>query len=164
MKTLAFALAAFAGLAATPAQAQDKELTGEQVSAMIRFAMPTLLDTTYTKCGNRFAADGYMRSNRTALTAKFTAGSQAYWPAAKSGLESFAGDDAGLFGAMPDDALQPFVLAMIGQMVAKEIKPDNCGTIENIMRELDPMPADNVARLIGTIYQAASNGKAPRRG
>lgn len=158
------AVAAATAMAPQTAQAQQANLTGEQVTSMVRFAMPTLLRTTYTTCANTFAANGYMVANREALTAKFSAGSQAHWPKAKAGLQSFAGDEGALFGTMPDEALQPFVLAMIGQMVAKEITPDSCGTIENIMRELDPMPADNVAGLIGAIFHAASKERQGNRG
>lgn len=158
MKIIVLTLAALGSVITLPAQAsptQNADMSAKQVSAMMRFAMPTLLESAYTKCSRSFVAGGYMATNRSRLMNKFTDGSAAYWPVAKGAISSFAGpDNAQLFQAMPDQALKPFVLAMVSQTVSQEMKVENCPLIEDIMEQLDPMPADNVAELAGIAFDA----------
>jgi hypothetical protein len=56
---------------------------------------------------------------------------------------------------LPDDALRPFVDALVGQMIAKEIKGDSCGKIERMLELVSPLPTENVGGLIAFIAEVA---------
>jgi hypothetical protein len=42
---------------------------------------------------------------------------------------------------------------MVGQMIAGEIKPENCGKIERAIELLDPLPAENYVGLVTFIIE-----------
>ena len=71
-----------------------------------------------------------------------------------------AGDMSAMLEMMGDEALRPFVDSLIASMVAQEIKPDSCGDIERGLEILDPLPAENVADLIGFAVEMAQRDKA----
>ena len=63
--------------------------------------------------------------------------------------------DSAMLAEMPDDALKPFVTALLQQMVATEIKPAQCVDVERGLELIDPLPADNIAGLIGFMVEMA---------
>jgi hypothetical protein len=69
-------------------------------------------------------------------------------------------DMGAMLAALPEDALRPFVDALVGQMIAGEIKPDSCGKIERGLELLSPLPAENVGGLVAFIVEL-SNRKSP---
>ena len=152
------ALAGFASLAAllgSPAAAQ--ELTAQEVAPAIRYALPLMLEGVRNSCAPVLDSSGYLAKNGSRLDAKFSQGSDAYWPDAKQALMAFGGEemgaDAAMFTAMPDEVLQPFVDTMLVQLIAKEIKTDSCADVERGMELLDPLPAENIAEIVGFIVE-----------
>ena len=63
-----------------------------------------------------------------------------------------------LFEVMGDAELRPFVNSLIGNLVAQEIKTDDCLAVERGLEILDPLPADNVAQLIGFLVEMGQRG------
>jgi hypothetical protein len=164
------ALAALAS--ATAAQAQQKAcIEPADMTDAIIYAMPIAYDAAQTACANRFAANGFMAREGDAWVAGYRDGQDKAWPGALRVLKTFMADDAANKGkgddmsaiitALPEDALRPFVDAMVGQMIAKEIKPDSCGTIERAVELLSPLPGENVGGLVAFILEMDKKGKQP---
>lgn len=153
----ALAGAALMGSAPSMAQPAGLDLDPAQVAAASRYALPIAFDGYMRKCQTNLAASGYARTNARSLRAKFAAGSNAAWPAAKSALVAMASKDGGdmtaVFEMMGDEALRPFVDAAIEGMVSEEIKTKDCADIERGLRILDPLPADNVAEMVGFLFE-----------
>ncbi len=163
MKLTGFLLAGLAAVA-VPATAQAPakpvpQLDPREVSSAVRYAMPLALQGVYSTCGAALPAQGYLRSNRADLTTRFAQASEGQWSGARSVIMQFmdreGGNDVSFMRDMPDDALKPFVDAMVTQLVAKEIKPAQCTDIERIMEQLDPLPAENLANLMGVVIDLA---------
>jgi hypothetical protein len=164
---------AFAALAsATAAQAQQTAcIPPADLTDAIIYAMPIAYDAAQTACANRFAADGFMTREGDAWVAAYRDGQDKAWPGALRVLKTFMDNDAAAKGksdnlsaiitALPDDALRPFVDAMVGQMIAKEIKPDSCGTIERVVELLSPLPGENVGGLVAFMLELDDKGKQP---
>lgn len=157
---------------ATVAQAQQKAcIPPADLSDAIVYAMPIAYDAAQTACANRFAANGFMAREGDAWVAGYRDGQDKAWPGALRVLKTFMADDAANKGkdddmsaiitALPEDALRPFVDAMVGQMIAKEIKPDSCGTIERAVELLSPLPGENVGGLVAFILEMDKKGKQP---
>lgn len=166
----ALALAALAS--ATAAQAQQKAcIPPADLADAIIYAMPLAYDAAQTYCANRFAAGGFMAREGDAWVAGYRDGQDKAWPGALRVLKTFMANDAATKGkgddmtaiitALPDDALRPFVDAMVGQMIAKEIKPDSCGTIERAVELLSPLPGENVGGLVAFVLELDKKGKQP---
>ena len=63
--------------------------------------------------------------------------------------------DPAMIAGMPDEALKPFVVAFLQQMVATEVKPEQCLDIARGLELIDPLPADNIAGLIAFMVEMA---------
>lgn len=154
-------LASFAAMAAllhTPAANAAANSTAciseAEVSGLAIYAMPSLLDGVGGICAEHLSPDGFLASNGVQLADNYTELSQSSWPLAKSGLMKFIGDDSGdlaMFAELPDEAVRPFVDAIIIQKITGEIKPGDCSRIERGIRILAPLPPENTGELIGFI-------------
>lgn len=164
MTTISKALLASLGLlAAAPLAAQPADLDPQTVSAAARYALPLAFDGFLTTCSAELDENGYALSNEGRLTAKFSDGVDAAWPQAKTALMQLGGDQgdgmSDLIGMLDDEQLRPFVDGIIETMVAGEIKVKDCANIERGLEILDPLPADNVAELVGFLFEMGVDGR-----
>ena len=166
-------LAAIAAAAALflPATAQAEEMSPAAVQAAVRYSLPHLLSGVRASCGPKLSANGYLATQGDALLARFSQGSEAAWPAAKTALMQLGAKEekgmGAMLGKMPDSALKPFVDATISSMVATKIKPAQCGDVERGIELLAPLPPENVAGLVGFIFEMKERedkGKARQGG
>lgn len=162
MKRFQFAVAAVLTASTTfgalPAAAQPANLDPAQVSAAARYALPLAFDGFMKRCTRTLDTSGYARNNQNELSAKFSQDAAAYWPQAKQALLQLgseeAGDDMGaMLEMLGDDELRPFVDGIISAMLVQEIKLKDCVSIERGLEILDPLPAENVAQLVGFFFE-----------
>ncbi len=165
------ALAALAS--ATAAEAQQKACVNPaDLSDAIVYAMPVAFDAARNVCGGQLASDGFMAREGDAYIAQFRDGQARAWPGAFRFLKTFMdqggagkagkGEDmAAMLSAMPADALRPFVDALVGQMIAGEIKPESCGKIERGLELLSPLPSENMGGLVAFIVEMANVKNPP---
>ena len=128
------------------------------IASAARYAMPHLVSGVRETCSPVLSPDGYLMRNGDALVAKFSQGSDAAWPAAKSFLiETMAKDEddesARYISLLPDESLKPFVDGILVALVTKEIKQEQCHDVERGLELLDPLPAENVSGLIGFMVE-----------
>ena len=148
---------------AMPAQAQSNA-DPEEIASAVRFGLPALFEGYRTRCSATLSPEGFVAQNAERLAAKFADGADARWPEAKGALLSLGTDEGlepDLVAGMPDEALKPFVTGILQQMAATEIQPDQCSDVERGLELLDPLPADNIAGLIGFIVEIAGDTKDP---
>lgn len=161
-------LAALAALAsAQAAQAQQQPCVAPaDLSDAVVYAMPIAFDAARTTCANRLSRSGFMTAKGDAYVAKFRAGQDKAWPGAFRLLKAFMaqnkseeqanGMDIGaMLSGMPDDTVRPFVDGLVGQMIAEEIKPADCGKIERGLELISPLPTDNIGGLIAFLVEVA---------
>lgn len=135
---------------AAPAQAQP-QLDPAQIESAVRFGLPALFEGYQARCSAQLSPDGYVARNADRLAAKFAQGADAHWAEARGALVALGSDDGmdpAMISGMPDEALKPFVTALLQQMAATEIKSDQCLDIARGLELIDPLPADNIAGLI----------------
>lgn len=156
-KSLGALLVSTALIGATPAMAQPRELDPVAVAAAARYALPIAFDGFLRRCSANLQPDGYAKSNAVQLRAKFAEGSDAAWPAAKAAMMQMTAEEAGdmsaMFEMMGDDALRPFVDGLVEGMVSQEIKTEDCADIERGLEILDPLPAENLAAMVGFVVE-----------
>jgi hypothetical protein len=167
MKRIA-AIAALAALA-LPAAAQARaDLSPEATQAAVRYALPHLLAGIRSSCGPKLAQSGYLARNGAALLDRYSQGSEAAWPAARTALMALGGEKnaemAQMLGQMPDSALKPFVDATISSMVATRLKVEDCDEVERGLELLAPLPPENIAGLAGFLLEMADRDKTAKAG
>lgn len=164
-----FRVAALATLTmALPAQAAQQAasqcLTEPELRSLARFALPGALNGLVGKCSATLTPESFMRKDGLSLVSRYNAGKQAAWPSAKTALFRMGGTDADtmkMIRQLPDEALQPFVDGLIGNLVSDQIKPDQCAIADRMMRLLAPLPPENMAELVSTIVVLADDPKKP---
>lgn len=166
MAAPALALTALATSQTALAQAQACVAPADLADAVV-YAMPIAYDAAKTACSNRYARDGFMARQGDAYIATFRTGQDKAWPGAFRFLKSFMNKDNGseddmsaMLSSMPQDALRPFVDALVGQMIAGEIKGDACGKIERGMELLSPLPSENIGGLVAFLMEL-TDAKTP---
>lgn len=160
------ALAALASAQTAQAQTAQACVAPADLSDGFVYAMPIAFDAARTACANRLDRSGFMATRGEAYVANFRAGQDKAWPGAFRLLKAFMaekpGDEAtnemdmgALLANMPEEALRPFVDAMVGQMVADGIKGDSCSKIERGLELISPLPTANVGALVAFIVEIA---------
>jgi hypothetical protein len=126
------------------------------------YAMPLLVDGFRAKCGAQLAADGFFAVEGESFAAPFRARQNETWPGAlrlfnQFGAAGKSGDSAtaAMIGQLPESALRPFLDALIQQMVATEIKTEDCGKIERGVSLLAPLPPENIGGLASFLFEMA---------
>lgn len=163
-----FALLAATALVQSQADAAQQQcLTEPEIAGMAAFALPSVLQGVMTKCQPSLSPRGFFATGGQAMVARYAAGKDAAWPAAKVAFLKFGADkdDKTMqqVSRLSDDALKPFVEGMVEQMVGDEIKPSSCVAIERVSGLLAPLPANNTAQLIGFIVTLVGQGKQDGR-
>lgn len=160
-RTAFVTLAAAALLQSQAAAAQAPCLTEAEISGMVAFSMPAVLQGVMTSCKPHLSAQGFFAQQGPAMVQRYSADKDAAWPLAKTAFLKFGAekDDKTMeqVANLPDDALKPFVEGMVQQMVSGEIKPASCAPIERATMLLEPLPAKNTASLVAFIVAMVSD-------
>ena len=163
------ALAALTTSQTALAQQQACVNAADMADAVV-YAMPLAYDAARTACANRLTSNGFMATRGQAYIAPFRAGQDQAWPGAFRFLKTFMNKDAGagadadmaaMLSTMPQETLRPFVDALVGQMLAAEIKGDNCGQIERGLELLSPLPTENVGGLVAFLAELTDIDNPP---
>lgn len=154
----ALAAAATAALPVT-ASAQEACLTEQQVSAMIVYGVPLAMGGLEQSCGEVLSPDGFLATGAPEMVERYAAQSDVAWPDAFSAFLTFAGSDndegASAMREMPEEALRPFLDALLTGMIANEVKPERCGNIERLLEVLAPLEPFEAGRLAAVIAALA---------
>jgi len=165
------ALAALA--TAQTAQAQQQAcVAADDLADAVVYAMPLAFDAAKTACANRFDRSGFFATRGDAYIGKFRAAQDKAWPGAFRMMKVFMAEDgaaegespsdmAGMLEGMPEEALRPFVDALVGQEIAKQIKGDSCAKIERGVELISPLPTENVGGLVAFIAEMADLKSPP---
>ncbi len=168
------ALAALAS--AQTAQAQEQEqgcVEPADLSDAVVYAMPIAFDAARTACANRLTRGSFMATEGDNYIAQFRSQQDKAWPGAfrmiktfmadenKGGADASSADIGTMIASMPEGALRPFLDALIGQMIAEEIKPDSCAKIERGLELISPLPTNNVGALVAFIIEVSDIKNPP---
>ena len=166
-RMLAACAALLALTASEAASAQKAACFSERdVNSLISFALPVVIESTMKACQSHLSAQGYFATQGDGLVQRYAARKGPAWPAAKSTLLRIGAKDEklkGLISGLSDQALQPFAEGMIGQAIAKEIKPQICPTVERMTRLLSPLPPENTVEFLSFTVMLAARAEQRSR-
>jgi len=169
IRRLALLLAAPALAAPQIAAAADLPcLTQGEVTALSTYALPSAIGSATRTCAVSLPPSAWLTHNGTDLAARYAAGKQRSWPAAKAAflrMSSAANPDAAqIFSVMPDESLMSMADAALAGIVASKLKPDSCPTVDRVLSLLAPLPAENTAELIALMVGLGSKAGEARLG
>jgi len=143
-------------------------VTEQEVSAIAIYSVPSLVQAVRLRCADELGSSGYLARRGDALSARYAALQPAVWPRAKSGLfklftgaasDSRRGLDT--ISTLPDDAVRPFVDALIVQESAPKIAPRNCTRIERVIEVMAPIDPEVAGTLLGVLVGFADSDRIP---
>lgn len=163
----AFSLAALAS--AQAAQAQQACIMPADAADTLMYLMPVAYDGALKSCKKTFADNAFLPSAEgRAYIEQFRSKQDQTWPgtyrAAQVMIASQGGADGGMaetLGALDESSLRPFADALLGQMIAEEIKPDSCDKIDRGIALLSPLPAENIGGLVAFALELMGPGQLP---
>lgn len=122
---IAFMLAAMPSVAL--AQAPDC-MPQNQASALVTFALPTLVERLGQRCSEVLPPNAYIVANATALADRYAPDSAAAWPQARRAIgmifQKFLGQP--MPPDMNSDTIRVLAEPAIGSLLAKQISRDDC--------------------------------------
>jgi hypothetical protein len=143
-------------------------VTEQEVSAIAIYSVPSLVQAVRQRCAGELTASGYLARRGDALSARYVALQPAVWPRAKTGLfKLFSGAASGGAGGLdtistlPDDAVRPFVDALIVQESAPKIALKNCTRIERVIEVMAPIEPEVAGTLLGVLVGFADSERIP---
>lgn len=140
------------------AQANQDCLTEVEGTAVFAAMLPDLIDGLRDKCAAHLPGNSFLVSNADALVARYKVAADQRWPVAKQAFGRIAGQEE-MTDKLPDEFFRPMLGAMVGAELVKGVEPGDCGSASRIVESLAPLPAENVAALIGAILVLADDGK-----
>ena len=146
-------------LAAAPLPALAQScITEAEVGAMIRYAAPAMIQSAQTQCAGQ-PSSAYLSRQGSDLLARYAADQDQVWPAAKSGLLKFVAEEGATggmnLGQLPDDALRPFIDAVIVEMISAEFPVEDCRKVDKLVQALAPLDPEQMGTLAGAIFSIA---------
>lgn len=153
--------AAILALVAVPsaalAEAPPTCLTQAETAAMIGYVLPDLVAGVRDKCKATLPATSFLSSRSADLEASYRSAADILWPQARIAFVKMVGEDE-VMKKLPDSALRPFLTAAFATTITEDVKPKDCVTADGLVEALAPLPAENLARLIGLIIAADGKG------
>ncbi len=169
LKALGFAFATLALPAAATAQTAEKCMTAAEANSLITFALPDIIEGAVKQCKPHLSPKSYFASSGDSLVARYRTLANPAWPGAKKAMLKLVGDNpmmAMLSGSTADKMMQELLAAGVAQGIGGDIKPGDCGSIDQMTEALAPLPPENTAKLIGLMIamdsgKRKSGGKKP---
>jgi hypothetical protein len=153
-------LAKFSILLALPAmitaQARPTEcLTRTEMRSGISYIMPMLINAVKNACANTLPKGSFLTDGSADMLSKYQALAASNKAAALSLIDKFGAgmklDSVDTDGGAQTDMMEALLPIMVEEGLAKEIKPESCTAMNDIVESLDPLPPENMTRLIETI-------------
>lgn len=142
-------------LIAAPGIVQAAEppcLSAREFTDLSSYSLPSVIAGTTQRCSAALGPESFLKRSGAALAARYASAKPGAWAGAKAAfmkLSAGIGPNAvDLLMALPDDKLQPMVDALVEGLIAQQVQPASCRTIDAAIRLLAPLPPQSTAELI----------------
>jgi hypothetical protein len=150
---LVTAIIAFPGTAIA-AEAAKPCMQPAEAQALLTFMLPEAFQALSEQCRATLPAEAVLSRSGQALVARYRPESDAAWPLAKVAFGKIS--DASILRLLDDATLKKLVSAGIAGEVPKRVKTKDCETVDRFVTALEPLPAKNVAMLLGALIEVGS--------
>ena len=113
-------------------------------------------------CAPSLPANAYLRRPADQLAAKYAISSDGAWPVARVALQKLLTPD--MAQMIEGDFARPLIGSLLAPLIAKDIKPADCASIDRVLGLIDPLPPRNTIGLIVTIAPLAQRKQQPTSG
>lgn len=129
-----------------------------EAQAMLTFMLPGAFDALSDQCQASLPADSVLSRSGKLLAARYRPEADAAWPVAKQAFGKMS--DAAILKLLDDATLKKLVSAGIAGELSKQVKVRDCATVDRFVAALEPLPARNVAMLLGALIEVGARADA----
>jgi hypothetical protein len=150
----------FAALVALPQTALLSAppcVTRQEAGNLLMLAAPAMIETAARKCGTSLPAGAFLSSNGERLAQRLRSEAPVDAVAVAAALAKFSGKQ--MPSGVSAETMQGLVRDVVAFEFAKDINPEDCGTIDEIVGALAPLPARNLGTLVIALLALGSGGK-----
>ncbi len=133
-----------------------------EAQALLTFMLPGAFDALTDQCRSALPADSVLTMSGKALAARYRPEGEAAWPVAKQAFGKMS--DTAMLKILDDATLKKLVSAGIAGGLTKQVKAKDCGTVDRFVAALEPLPAKNVAMLLGALIEVGARGDSQGSG
>ena len=134
------------------AAAEPPCLTASEFTSLATYALPSVITGTVQRCDAALAPGAFLKTDGAGLAIRYGAAKEAAWPGAKAAFLKLAGgNDPGagnLVKGLPDPSMQQIVDTAIAAKVADALPVERCGTVNQLLQLLAPLPPESTAGVI----------------
>jgi hypothetical protein len=142
------ALAALA-LLAQPAQAQRPCVTEPEAEAFALVAMPEIIRETGKLCAAQLPATSLVRRPSSPMLTRYDQAAERAWPQARAAMTKVP--VPGLDALLESAYARPLLTTLLVPLLVGRLDTADCGTVDRIVADLEPLPPRNAAGLVVTI-------------
>jgi hypothetical protein len=155
------ALAIMLALTPSVAMAQEERacLAPVEAQALIRYAMPEIIGQVSKACAASLPGTAYLVRSRDDLVARYTKASLPSLPVARLAFAKITKMAPDQIGKLRGETLRDMLGLGIAGAISGKIKPKDCGLINEIFEQLDPLPPENMTKLIGIAMREGDKAK-----
>ncbi len=143
---------------AVQAAGEEKCLEPAEAQALLMFILPGAFVQLTDQCRSVLPADATLTRVGKQLAERYQPEADAAWPTAKVAFGKMA--DAGMMKLLGDETLKKLVSAGIANEIPKSVQPKDCGTVDRFVAALEPLPARNMAMLVGAFIDIGAKRDA----
>lgn len=154
-----------------PGLAQAAEppcLTKTEFSSLTGYALPSIISGTTKRCSTTLGPQAYLTMDGARLAKRYAARKASAWPGAKAAFVKLSAEKdektKDVFRKLSDDSLQEMLDVILEGMVSQEIPLEKCGTIDEFVRLLSPLPPENTVELIALTVGLAADSRPAKVG
>lgn len=158
---LAKGLAITAMLASGTAQAAQSAacLTPDQAQSIAVAALPDALSSARKACLPHLATSSALTRSANRITAVYQPAAEKAWPTAAQAFLTTA--ELPLPPGTDPAFVRPLLTTIITSMIEQEIKPTDCSAVDEFYDALEPLPPENVGKLLIAFMKMDSASKKP---
>ena len=161
--TRAIALALFAGLAATSAEAAQTAalqpcVTPEEARGLVLVMAPDALRAVGDTCAAALPRSALLRQPNGAFAARYQAAADAAWGPARAAIARLTGPQAA--GIIDSQFARPMLAALLVPLLTKNVTARDCPTIDRVLTLIAPLPPRSAAELLVTFVQLSNDRRS----
>ena len=122
-------------------------ITHEEAGDMAVSLLPFLVEAAAQRCRPHLASGAFLLTGAADWSARLRREAAPRRASALRGMSKFGGVAAP--GGAGGEAAFDFLAAMVTAGLTSNLRPENCGQLAAIAQSLQPLPTDNIARLVG---------------
>lgn len=145
------------------AQAATACMQPAEAQALITSFLPDMIRGLRDVCKASLPQGAFLLGSGEALAVRYEPEARTAWVSGRAAAVKLAGEED-IFKRLDDESMRKTFGAVVSGEISKDVKPKDCGTIDSVLKALEPLPPANLSTLIGVLLQAVGQDSKQKRG